>query len=183
MVTEGVLTRRLQHDRDLAGVGVVIFDELHERNLQTDLGLALTLDAAEHRQLDLRVLAMSATIAAERVAALLGGRARRHGRDRGPPGRPPLGTTAPEGPPRTSSRRRRPARPARRRRRRPRVPPRRGRDPPHGRPPGGRRRDGNASRSTSSTGCSAPPTRTPPSRRRGPAGARSCWRPTSPRAA
>ena len=73
VMTEGVLTRRMQHDRDLAGVGIVIFDELHERNLQTDLGLALTVDVTTRQRRDLRVLAMSATIAAERVAALLGG--------------------------------------------------------------------------------------------------------------
>ncbi|MFM7251965.1 MAG: DEAD/DEAH box helicase, partial [Ilumatobacteraceae bacterium] len=45
VVTEGVLTRRLQHDPTLDGVGLVIFDEVHERNLPTDLGLALALDA------------------------------------------------------------------------------------------------------------------------------------------
>ena len=45
VVTEGILTRRLQHDPSLPGVGLVIFDEIHERNLQADLALALTLDA------------------------------------------------------------------------------------------------------------------------------------------
>ena len=73
VVTEGILTRRLQSDPSLAGVGVVIFDEVHERNLQTDLALALTLDARSVLRPDLRVLAMSATIDTERVAALLGG--------------------------------------------------------------------------------------------------------------
>ena len=48
VVTEGVLTRRLQHDPELPGVGLVVFDEVHERNLTTDLGLAFTLDAAAH---------------------------------------------------------------------------------------------------------------------------------------
>ena len=43
VVTEGILTRRLQSDPELPGVGLVIFDEIHERNLQTDLGLALAL--------------------------------------------------------------------------------------------------------------------------------------------
>jgi ATP-dependent helicase HrpB len=72
VVTEGVLTRRLQRDPDLPGVGLVIFDEIHERNLQTDLGLALALDARRVVRPDLGILAMSATIDAHRVAALLG---------------------------------------------------------------------------------------------------------------
>ena len=61
VVTEGVLTRRLQHDPELPGVGVVIFDEVHERNLPTDLGLALALDVRAALRPDLRILAMSAT--------------------------------------------------------------------------------------------------------------------------
>ena len=61
VVTEGVLTRRLQNDPELPGVGIVIFDEVHERNLTTDLGLALALDVASTIRPDLRILAMSAT--------------------------------------------------------------------------------------------------------------------------
>ncbi len=61
VVTEGVLTRRLQNDPELPGVGAVIFDEVHERNLTTDVGLALTLDAAASLRPDLRIVAMSAT--------------------------------------------------------------------------------------------------------------------------
>jgi ATP-dependent helicase HrpB len=61
VVTEGVLTRRLQHDRLLPGVGLVVFDEVHERNLTTDLGLAFTLDAAATHRPDLRIVTMSAT--------------------------------------------------------------------------------------------------------------------------
>jgi ATP-dependent helicase HrpB len=61
VVTEGVLTRRLQHDPALDGVGVVIFDEVHERNLPTDLGLALLLDARALLRPDLRLVVMSAT--------------------------------------------------------------------------------------------------------------------------
>ncbi len=72
VVTEGVLTRRLQHDPDLPGVAVVIFDEVHERNLPTDLGLALALDVRRHLRSDLRLLAMSATPDTRRIAALLG---------------------------------------------------------------------------------------------------------------
>jgi ATP-dependent helicase HrpB len=75
VVTEGVLTRRLQHDPDLPGVAVVIFDEVHERNLPTDLGLALALDVRSHLRPDLRLLAMSATPDTRRIAALLGGAA------------------------------------------------------------------------------------------------------------
>ncbi len=73
VVTEGVLTRRLQRDPELPGVALVVFDELHERNLQTDLGLALALDARRVLRPDLRVLAMSATLQSDRIAALLGG--------------------------------------------------------------------------------------------------------------
>jgi ATP-dependent helicase HrpB len=72
VITEGVLTRRLQRDAEIPGTGVVIFDEMHERNLQTDLGLALTLDARRVLRPDLRILAMSATIDTDRVAGLLG---------------------------------------------------------------------------------------------------------------
>ncbi len=53
VVTEGVLTRRLQHDATLDGYGLVIFDEVHERNLPTDLGLALALDARDTLRPDL----------------------------------------------------------------------------------------------------------------------------------
>lgn len=72
VVTEGVLTRRLQQDAALDGVGLVIFDEFHERHLDTDLALALTLDAQRGLREDLRILVMSATLDALPVAALLG---------------------------------------------------------------------------------------------------------------
>ena len=71
VVTEGVLTRRLQHDPELAGVGLVVFDEVHERNLPTDLGLALALDVRRTIRPDLRILAMSATPDTVRLASLL----------------------------------------------------------------------------------------------------------------
>jgi ATP-dependent helicase HrpB len=71
VVTEGVLTRRLQHDPELPGVGLVVFDEVHERNLPTDLGLALTLDVAASIRPDLRLLAMSATPDVAALTALL----------------------------------------------------------------------------------------------------------------
>jgi ATP-dependent helicase HrpB len=72
VVTEGILTRRLQRDPELEGCGLVIFDEFHERSQQADLGLALLLDA--QRALDLRtaVMVMSATIDAHKVAELIG---------------------------------------------------------------------------------------------------------------
>ena len=61
VVTEGILTRRLQNDPELPGVGLVVFDEVHERNLPTDIGLAFAIDARRHLRPDLRLLAMSAT--------------------------------------------------------------------------------------------------------------------------
>lgn len=73
VLTEGVFLRRLQADPGLAGVGLVILDELHERALETDLALALLLEVRAALRPDLRLLAMSATLDAERVAALLGG--------------------------------------------------------------------------------------------------------------
>jgi ATP-dependent helicase HrpB len=71
VVTEGVLTRRLQNDPELPGVGLVVFDEVHERNLTTDLGLALAGDVAATIRPDLRMLAMSATPDVDGLTALL----------------------------------------------------------------------------------------------------------------
>ncbi|RNB69629.1 ATP-dependent helicase HrpB [Brevibacillus panacihumi] len=72
VITEGVLTRMLQSDPSLEGVGLLIFDEFHERSLQADLGLALALQARELFRDDLRLLVMSATLDAGPIAALLG---------------------------------------------------------------------------------------------------------------
>jgi ATP-dependent helicase HrpB len=72
VVTEGVLTRLLQQDPALEGVGCVIFDEFHERSLQADLGLALALDARRLLGGTFRLVIMSATLEAERVVRLLG---------------------------------------------------------------------------------------------------------------
>ena len=58
VVTEGILTRRLQNDPTLEGTGLVIFDEVHERNVPTDLGLAFLLDAIKTLDSDVKVLAM-----------------------------------------------------------------------------------------------------------------------------
>lgn len=72
VVTDGILTRRLQREPAMAEVFLVVFDEFHERHLQADLGLALTLDARGGLRPDLRVLVMSATIDPGPLAALLG---------------------------------------------------------------------------------------------------------------
>ena len=72
VVTEGILTRMLQSDPALEGVGCVIFDEFHERNLQADLGLALLLQSQQLLRDDLRILLMSATLDAEPIRQLLG---------------------------------------------------------------------------------------------------------------
>lgn len=71
VVTEGILTRRLQADPELSGVGLVIFDEFHERNLNSDLALALCRDAQLGLRDDLKLLVMSATLDADPVARLL----------------------------------------------------------------------------------------------------------------
>ncbi|MEW4369455.1 ATP-dependent helicase HrpB [Paenibacillus kandeliae] len=72
VVTEGILTRMLQHDPSLEQAGIIIFDEFHERNLHADLGLALTIESRSLLRDDLRVLVMSATMNPQPVAQLLG---------------------------------------------------------------------------------------------------------------
>lgn len=71
VVTEGILTRLLQSDPELADTALVVFDEFHERNLQGDLALALCLQSQEVLREDLKLLVMSATLDAEAVAGLL----------------------------------------------------------------------------------------------------------------
>ena len=71
VLTEGILTRRLQSDPEQKGVGLIIFDEFHERSIHADLALALCLDLCQLRE-DLRLLVMSATLETSSVAALLG---------------------------------------------------------------------------------------------------------------
>ncbi len=73
VVTEGILTRMIQTDPELAGVGLVIFDEFHERSLNADLGLALCLEVRGALREDLKLLVMSATLDAAPVATLMGG--------------------------------------------------------------------------------------------------------------
>ncbi|OKA29053.1 ATP-dependent helicase HrpB [Pseudomonas versuta] len=73
VVTEGILTRRLQHDPALEGVGLLIFDEFHERSLDADLALALSLNGRElfRDEQPLKILLMSATLEGERLASVL----------------------------------------------------------------------------------------------------------------
>ena len=71
VITEGVLTRRMQDDPELTGVGLVIFDEFHERSLQGDLALALSLDLMGGLRNDLKLLVMSATLDTGEVSRLL----------------------------------------------------------------------------------------------------------------
>ena len=72
VVTEGILTRMLQSDSALPGVGCVIFDEFHERSLNADLGLALCIETQTALREDLRLLVMSATLDMQPIAKLLG---------------------------------------------------------------------------------------------------------------
>jgi ATP-dependent helicase HrpB len=71
VITEGILTRMIQDKPDLPGVGAVIFDEFHERSLNSDLGLALCLEIAGALRDDLMLVAMSATLDAAPVAELM----------------------------------------------------------------------------------------------------------------
>ncbi|WP_028920483.1 ATP-dependent helicase HrpB [Pseudoxanthomonas suwonensis] len=71
VVTEGILTRMIQDDPLLEGVGALLFDEFHERHLSADLGLALALDVQAQLREDLRVVVMSATLDGERLARFL----------------------------------------------------------------------------------------------------------------
>ena len=71
VLTEGILTRRIQNSADLNGVGLVIFDEFHERSIHADLALALCLDLCQIKE-DLRLLVMSATLETGTISRLLG---------------------------------------------------------------------------------------------------------------
>jgi ATP-dependent helicase HrpB len=73
VLTEGIFRNRIQADPELPGVSAVLFDEVHERSLDSDFGLALALDAQAALRPDLRLVAMSATLDGERFAALMGG--------------------------------------------------------------------------------------------------------------
>jgi ATP-dependent helicase HrpB len=69
VVTEGVLTRRMQSDPGLQDVALVIFDEFHERSIHADLALALCLDIRKQLREDLKILVMSATLDADPLVA------------------------------------------------------------------------------------------------------------------
>jgi ATP-dependent helicase HrpB len=73
VVTEGILTRMMQDDPSLPGIGLVIFDEFHERSLNADLGLALCLESQGALRDDLKIVVMSATLDGGPVAKLMGG--------------------------------------------------------------------------------------------------------------
>ncbi|MCJ8304803.1 ATP-dependent helicase HrpB [Shewanella sp.] len=71
IVTEGILTRMIQQDPELSGIALIIFDEIHERHLTTDLGLALALEIQGSFREDLKILAMSATLAGLPLSTLM----------------------------------------------------------------------------------------------------------------
>src|SRR5688500_4283558 len=71
VVTEGILTRMLQNDNALDGIGLIIFDEFHERSLHADLSLALSLQVQQVLREDLRILIMSATLDGDRLSDIL----------------------------------------------------------------------------------------------------------------
>jgi signal transduction histidine kinase len=73
VLTEGIFLSRIQADAELEGVSAVLFDEVHERSLDSDFGLALALDAQAALRPDLKLLAMSATLDGARFARLMGG--------------------------------------------------------------------------------------------------------------
>ena len=75
VLTEGIFLSRIQADPSLEGVSAVLFDEVHERSLDSDFGLALALDAQSALRPDLRLIAMSATLDGARFASLMGGAA------------------------------------------------------------------------------------------------------------
>lgn len=72
VVTDGIFTRLIQADPSLADVGLVVFDEIHERSLEVDLGLSLAIETQSALREDLRLVAMSATLDGTRIARLLG---------------------------------------------------------------------------------------------------------------
>ncbi|PSJ36704.1 ATP-dependent helicase HrpB [Allosphingosinicella deserti] len=71
VLTEGIFRNRIQSDPELAGISAVLFDEVHERSLDSDFGFALALDAQAALRPDLRIVAMSATLDGERFAGLM----------------------------------------------------------------------------------------------------------------
>jgi ATP-dependent helicase HrpB len=72
VVTEGILTRMIQNDQSLEGYGLIIFDEFHERSINSDMGLALALDCMGTLRSDLKIVLMSATLDIDEVKKTLG---------------------------------------------------------------------------------------------------------------
>lgn len=72
VVTEGILTRLIQQDNSLEGIGLIVFDEFHERSLHADTALALSLQVQQILRPDLRILIMSATLDGEKLSSILG---------------------------------------------------------------------------------------------------------------
>ena len=72
VITEGIFTRKIQNDPSLEDIGLVIFDEFHERHIHSDLGLALCLESFEALRDDLCILVMSATMDVTAVSNLMG---------------------------------------------------------------------------------------------------------------
>ncbi len=73
VITDGLFVRRLLADPELSGVACVVFDEVHERSLNVDLGLALAMEAQEALREDLRLILMSATLDTQKIRARIGG--------------------------------------------------------------------------------------------------------------
>ncbi len=71
IVTEGIMTRMLQSDPELAGVGLLIFDEFHERNIHADTSLAFALEVQQALRDDLKIVVMSATLDHKALQSLL----------------------------------------------------------------------------------------------------------------
>lgn len=73
VITEGILIRMLQSDPELTDIGLIIFDEFHERSLESDLGLAFSVEIQQTLREDLKLLVMSATLDSEKLSSLLDG--------------------------------------------------------------------------------------------------------------
>lgn len=180
VVTEGIFVARIQNDPELAGVSAVLFDEVHERSLDSDFGLALALDAQAALRPDLRLVAMSATLDGARFSGLMEGApiiesaGRMHPLSLRHLGRAAEARIRIRSPPQSGWRcaRKRaassPSCPA---------------SPRSSAPPSGWRGSAPISCSTACMAASTPPHSAPRSRPTRKSGARSCWRHRSPRPA
>jgi ATP-dependent helicase HrpB len=172
VVTEGIFLKRIQSDPELAGVSAVLFDEVHERSLDSDFALALALDSQAALRPDLRLLAMSATLDGARFSNLMDGAPVIASEGRSHPSKSSTWAAA-----RSSGSRMRRPRPCagRSARRRAECSP----SCPAWRRSSERRSGWPCRKASTSTGCTAvwsPASSAPRSRLREPGGARSCWR-------